>query len=95
MRVNQWRKEPHRRLLEVFAIGPADADDCEHGAVAHGAAETSLGVGGVEHEIADFGQRAAAPFLKLVVELGGEARDLGGGNFASAEFPHDGLDTAD
>src|SRR5690606_6130107 len=69
----------------AFAVAAADADGDEHGAVAHGAVEADLDVGGVEDEVGDLGQRAVAPEF----ELGGEAGDLGGGDFQAAEFFED------
>lgn len=79
---------------EAFGVVAADADGGEDGAVAHGPVEANLDVGGVEDEEGDLGQGAGAPFFELGIELGGEARDLGGGDVEPTEFLDDGFDAA-
>ena len=78
----------------AFAVVAADADGFEGGAVADGAVDADLVVGGVEDEVIDLGQLAGASFGEFLIELFVEVGDLAGGDLEAAKFLHDFGDAA-
>ena len=79
----------------AFARG-ADADGDEHGAGEDGTIDADLFVAGIEGEVGiSLGVEAAgAPLGEFLVEGGGGAADLGGGDVEAAEFFEHGGDAA-
>jgi len=85
---------------DTLAVTAAHARGDEGSAVSDDAVDTDFVVGGVDSEVEDLGEWAAAPLFELFIKLLIEVRDLAGRDFEAAELFHDfgdfaGADTLD